>query len=324
MRVATCETNHVQPNQPVIEARGLHRAYGKRAALDGFSLNVPDGSVFGLLGPNGSGKSTFITMVAAMDQPQQGELRVFGNRPAPALRSDVGTVFQENTADPLMSVDETLHLAGKLFGLGGHALKKRANELLGAFGLVGRGDDLTSSLSGGMRRRLEMSRALLHDPALLLLDEPTTGVDPDERRALWDALLGREKGARTVLLATNDLVEADSVCDRVAFIQQGRVVATGTPEELKRGLRREVLRVGWRDPNPEELAKVEMWAGPGHVTQSGDMVHVTVDDAPAFVPRLFDLAPGAIHSVSIEKSTLEDAYFQHVTRRARAHEEAPV
>lgn len=313
----------MQPNQPVIEARDLHRVYGKRAALDGFSLCVPPGSVFGLLGPNGSGKSTFITMVAAMDQPQEGELRIFGKLPLPALRADVGTVFQENTADPQMSVNETLTLAGRLFGMGGGALKQRADELLSAFGLAGRGDDLTSSLSGGMRRRLEMSRALLHDPQLLLLDEPTTGVDPDERRALWDALLSREKGSRTVLLATNDLVEADSVCDRVAFIQNGRVVVTGTPEELKRGLQREVLRVGWRAPNPQDLEKVEMWAGQGHVTQSGEMVHITVDDAGGFVPRLFELAPGAIHSVSIERSTLEDAYFQHVTRRSRSRAEAP-
>ena len=305
---------------PAIDAANVTRAYGTRTALDGFSLAVPSGSVFGLLGPNGSGKSTFITMVAAMDSPQRGDLRVFGQPPAPALRARVGTVFQENTADPLMRVGETLALAARLFGLSRSRARTRTEQLLGEFGLAARAHDLTSTLSGGMRRRLEMARALLHDPELLLLDEPTTGVDPDERRALWDALLRNERGSRTVVLATNDLTEADAVCDHVAFIQHGRVVAAGTPADLKRGLKREVLRVTWESPTPAQLEQVEIWAGPGHVAQDTNLVHITVDEASAFVPRLFELAPGAIRAVSIEKSSLEDAYFQHVSRRERQRE----
>ena len=305
---------------PVVEAVSVTRQYGERVALDGFSLSVPQGTVFGLLGPNGSGKSTFITMVAAMDRPTQGELRIFGQAPAVPLRARVGTVFQENTADPLMRVDETMHLAARLFGVSSSAAKERTARLLREFGLSDRARDLASTLSGGMRRRLERARALLHDPGLLLLDEPTTGVDPDERRALWDALLGTERGARTVLLATNDLAEADAICERVAFMQDGRVVATGTPDELKRGLRREALRVHWESPTAEQLRQVEAWAGEGHVTLDANLVHITVDDASAFVPRLFELAPGAIRSVGIEKSSLEDAYFQHVSRRARPAE----
>ncbi len=305
---------------PAVEASAITRHYGERVALDGFTLDVPRGGVFGLLGPNGSGKSTFITMVAAMDRPATGSLRVLGAEPSVSLRGRVGTVFQENTADPLMRVDETLKLAGRLFGLSSAKVHERSERLLGEFGLAQRSRDLTSTLSGGMRRRLEMARALLHDPDLLLLDEPTTGVDPDERHALWDALLGKERGSRTVLLATNDLGEADAICERVAFIQGGRVVATGTPDELKRGLRREALRVTWESPTAAQLRQVEAWAGEGHVSQDEGMVFITVDDASAFVPRLFELAPGAIRAVSIEKSSLEDAYFQHVSRRARTAE----
>ena len=305
---------------PAVEASAITRQYGERVALDGFTLDVPRGGVFGLLGPNGSGKSTFITMVAAMDRPATGSLRVLGAEPSVALRGRVGTVFQENTADPLMRVGETLKLAGRLFGLSSAKVHERGERLLAEFGLRERARDLTSTLSGGMRRRLEMARALLHDPDLLLLDEPTTGVDPDERRALWDALLGKERGTRTVLLATNDLGEADAICERVAFIQGGRVVATGTPDELKRGLRREALRVMWESPTAEQLHQVEAWAGDGHVSQNEGVVFITVDDASAFVPRLFELAPGAIRAVSIEKSSLEDAYFQHVSRRARTAE----
>jgi ABC-2 type transport system ATP-binding protein len=298
-----------------IEASGITRAYGERVALDNFTLVVPAGAVFGLLGPNGSGKSTFISMVAAMDRPTRGSLRVLGAEPSVALRARIGTVFQENALDPLMTAGETLHLAARLFGLPGHEGRARSTALLAQFGLADRSGDATASLSGGMRRRLEMARALLHSPQLLLLDEPTTGVDPEERRALWNALLGEARGQRTLLLATNDLAEADAVCDRVAFIQAGRVVASGSPEELKRGLRRESLRVTWPAASEAALAQVGLWPGAGAVTRDGETVHITADAASQLVPRLFDLAPGEIRAVSIETSSLEDAYFQYVTSR---------
>jgi ABC-2 type transport system ATP-binding protein len=306
----------------IIDARGITHTYGERRALDDFSLSIAGSGVFGLLGPNGSGKSTFITMLAAMETPSQGTLEVFGESPSARLRGRIGTVFQENALDPLMSVRESLHLAARLFGVRSSEIAGRTMELLEAFGLGERAKDPTSTLSGGMRRRLEMARALIHDPALLLLDEPTTGVDPDERKVLWEALLSRERGERTILLATNDLAEADTVCDAVAFIRDGHVVAEGTPDELKRGLRHEALRVTWDGPTDEQLAMVESWAGAGEVTQDGDVVHITVDDASVFVPRLFNLAPRAIRAVSIETSSLEDAYFQHVGRRRREPREA--
>jgi ABC-type multidrug transport system ATPase subunit len=299
----------------------VHR-YGDRLALDSFSITVPQGCVFGILGPNGSGKSTFMTLLAAMETPREGTLRVFGQPPSRARRAEMGVVFQENTQDPLLSVNETLQLAGRLFGMSHGLVRQRSEELLAAFGLGDRGKDAVSTLSGGMRRRLEMARALLHDPRLLLLDEPTTGVDPEERRALWDALLGPERGQRTILLATNDLAEADAVCDEVAFLQDGRAVASGTPKELKRGLRRDALQLRWDNPTTEQLDEIGKWPGTGEISLLGEMVHITVDDAGTFVPRLFALAPGAIHSVTIERSSLEDAYFQHVSRPRKRTPEA--
>ncbi|MCC7365527.1 MAG: ABC transporter ATP-binding protein [Dehalococcoidia bacterium] len=303
-----------------VEAVDVVRSYGERRALDGFSLSVPAGGVFGLLGPNGSGKSTFITLLAAMEAPPEGRLAVFGEAPAPPLRARVGTVFQENAQDPLLSVRETLGLAGRLFDVPRATLAARQAELLVAFGLAGRENDGVASLSGGMRRRLEMVRALLHDPELVLLDEPTTGVDVDERRALWEALLGPARARRTILLATNDLAEADAVCDQVAFVSAGRVVATGTPSELKRGLRREAVRVTWPGVTDEQLATIATWPGAGDVTRQDGVLHVTVDDAAAFVPRLFEFAPGAIRGVQIEQSTLEDAYVRYVGHRTRTPE----
>ncbi|MEP6871820.1 MAG: ABC transporter ATP-binding protein [Anaerolineaceae bacterium] len=302
----------------VIEATGIAFHYGNRLALAGLTLSVKTGSVFGLLGPNGSGKSTFVSLLAAMERPSIGKLSVFGEAPVAALRARVGTVFQENALDPLMTAAETLGLTGKLFGMSATDLREQSARRLRDFGLSDRADDSIAQLSGGMRRRLEMCRALLHDPELLLLDEPTTGVDPDERRALWTALLDRTGGPRTILLATNDLAEADDVCDHVAFLEAGRVVATGTPAELKHGLKRESVRVVWESPTPEQLATIAGWTSADLVTASDGSIRITVDDASTFVPRLFALAPGAIRSVAIETASLEDAYFRHVSRRAQS------
>jgi ABC-2 type transport system ATP-binding protein len=305
----------------VIAENVAHR-YGDRLALDRFTLTVPEGAVFGILGPNGSGKSTFITMVAGMERPATGSLRIFGQEPAVGLRSRIGTVFQENAQDPLMSLQDHLLLAGRVFGLSSGTIRERSRELLDRFGLGGREKDRVATLSGGMRRRLEAVRALLHRPELLLLDEPTTGVDPGERSALWDGI--RASGVTTVLLATNDLAEADAICDTVAFVREGHVMATGTPADLKRGLRRESIRIRWESNGmAPPLDTVASWPGVGDLSQEDDAIRLTVDDASTFVPRIFALAEGHIRGVTIEPATLEDAYFQHVGRRVPASDGVP-
>lgn len=306
----------------MIAASEIQHRYGDRVALNGFTLEVPAGSVFGLLGPNGSGKSTLVSLIAAMERPQAGALLVFGCAPAPALRGRVGTVFQENAQDPLLSPAETLGLAGRLFGVPRGQAQERAKTLLGRFGLADRAKDQVATLSGGMRRRLEIARALMHDPELLLLDEPTTGVDAGERRALWDGLRG--SGDRTVLLASNDLAEADSVCDLVAFIDAGRMVVTGSPAELKRGLRKESVHLVWPSVKAQDVATISSWPGIGDVTVDGDTVQLTADDASALVPRLFELVPGAIRGLTIREASLEDAYFRYVRGREAVGLKVPV
>lgn len=302
------------PPTPVIAARSVVRAYRERRALDGFTLDVPEGAIFGLLGPNGSGKSTFIALLAAMESPDSGTIEVFGESPGRQLRSQLGTVFQENASDPLMTPTEYLEFAGRLFSVPAADRRTRIAHLLEQFGLATRAKDAIGELSGGMRRRLEAARALLHQPRLLLLDEPTTGVDPEERRVLWETILSMREG-RTILLATNDLPEADSICDHVAFIQDGRVAAFGTPSELKRGLRKESVRITWPERVPEDLARVGALPGAGELSANGETVLVTVDNASEFVPRLFEIAGGAIRGVTIEPATLADAYFRHVRAR---------
>ncbi|HET7737520.1 MAG TPA: ABC transporter ATP-binding protein [Tepidiformaceae bacterium] len=299
-----------------IQASGLRVSYGERVALADFSVAVPAGGVFGLLGPNGSGKSTFLTLVAAMEAPPVGTVEIFGQSPRPALRARTGVVFQENTSDPLMTVIETLTLAGRMFGVPRNEIAERGRALLGRFGLGERAQDTVGTLSGGMRRRLEMARALLHKPDLLLLDEPTTGVDPGERRALWEALTGADHPP-TILLATNDLGEADAVCDRVAFVRSGRVVAEGTPAELKAGLRRDSVRLVLASPELIGLDGLATLPGAGTVTRTDTEILVTVDDAGDFLRALFERAPAAVRSVRVEASSLEDAYFQFVGREMR-------
>lgn len=307
---------------PVLRAREIVHRYRDRVALDGFTLEVPPGTIFGLLGPNGSGKSTFLSLVAAQEQPQAGDLSCWGEPPRRAFRRRIGVVFQEGSLDPLMTSAELLQLFARLYGLPRGLARSRVRALLEQVGLAGRARDRIATLSGGMRRRLELARALLHEPELLVLDEPTTGIDAEEREAIWELLAAaRERGA-TVLFATNDLVEADRVCDRAAFIRAGRVVAVGTPEELKRGLRAETVAVTWECPREEELAQVESWDSVGEVAREGDTVLISTDDARTLIPRLFELAGRRISAVSIHPTTLADAYFAHVGRRAHAEARA--
>ncbi|PFG75111.1 ABC transporter ATP-binding protein [Tepidiforma thermophila] len=300
-----------------VVAEGVRRQYGERVALDGFSLEVPEGSVFGVLGPNGSGKSTFLALVAGAERPPEGSLTILGGPPTRSVRARIGTVFQENASDPLMTPLEYLLFAAGLFGVTGRAARERSADLLERFGLAARANDPISTLSGGMRRRLEVARALLHRPALLLLDEPTTGVDPEERKLLWETVLA-ERGGATVLLATNDLHEADAVCDLVAFVQAGRVVATGSPAELKRNLRKQTVRVELHSASSEVEARIAELAGADNVAAANGELLLTTDDAPALAAQLLAAVGTAIRGLRIDEASLEDAYFQFVQRRMEA------
>lgn len=184
--------------------------------------------------------------------------------------------------------------------------------LLETLGLQEQARAPTHTLSGGMRRRLEVARALLPNPRLLLLDEPTVGLDPDARQALWEYLTAAVQEGTTLVLATNDVAEAERYCTEVAFLSRGRCVTQGTPAELKRGLKRDSVRVEWPSATAEDAVKIAAWPGVGGAALSPPTLHVTVDDAAAFVPRLFRFARDGIHTIHVDRSTLEDAYFRLV------------
>lgn len=298
-----------------VAVRDLTVTYGDRLALDSVSLDIPAGSVFGLLGPNGSGKTTLLASIATMKPRPAGVLTVFGAPPRLAFRGQLGVVFQEPSLDPLMTPLEILRLAGRLYGMPGAALLARGTELLEAVGLSDRSHDRVLTLSGGMRRRLDVARALVHRPALLLLDEPATGVDPEERRALW-ALVRDAAGPRgAVILATNDLAEAQAVCTHVAFLRHGRVLATGRPDELTAGLKGEALNLTWPGATDDLVDELQRWEGIGNVARDGDRVRITADAASALAARLFAAFPGQISALAVESASLEDAYFALVAGR---------
>ena len=222
---------------PAVEARGLTRHFGQLEAVRGIDFAIRRGECFGLLGPNGAGKTTTIRMVAGRLAPTQGELRVLGRDTrwdAAAIRRRLGVVPQESQLDTSLTVLENLYTYGLFYGLSRAASRRRALELLEFFRLTDRAHDVTQSLSGGMRRRVAIARALMGEPELVILDEPSTGLDPHARRLLWDRLTELRRRGVTLLLSTHYMDEAARLCDRVAVMHQGRIIAEGPPEELVR------------------------------------------------------------------------------------------
>ncbi len=300
------------PQPLAVEARDIVYDYEHRRALDGFSLAVPLGSIFGLLGPNGSGKSTFLSLLVGRRTPASGGVRILSEPLSTKLRRRIGIVFQEPSLDPHMTVRETMDLHARLFGLRRGAAQAAIADLLERLGLADRAPAFTSTLSGGMKRRLELARALINDPELLLLDEPALALDPDSRQRLWQHLLEANAQGRTLLLATNDVHEAERYCHTVALLDHGRLVAQGRPADLKRDLRHDAVRIQWKGDPGDEVVILQTWPGVGHVRVAGPTTHATVDAASPFLTRLFQECGDRIHSVQIEESTLEDVYFQLV------------
>src|SRR5512133_1290448 len=219
-------------DEPLIHARGLVKRFGALTAVDGIDFDVERGEAFGFLGPNGAGKSSTMRMIGCVSPPSGGTLRILDMDPVhdgPKIRARLGVVPQMDTLDLELTVRENLIIYGRYFGLSRKAVKERADELLEFVQLSERGNDRVEPLSGGMKRRLTIARALVNEPEVLLLDEPTTGLDPQARHGLWDRLFRLKRQGVTLLLTTHKMDEAEQLCDRLVVMDKARIVAEGSP-----------------------------------------------------------------------------------------------
>jgi ABC-2 type transport system ATP-binding protein len=294
-----------------ISVRGLCHSYGSRRALDSVAFDVAPGEIFGLLGPNGGGKTTLFRILATLLPVQRGAANLLGldvaSEPS-RIRSLIGVTFQSASLDRKLTVRENLATQGRLYGLRGEQLRTRIETLLARLGLVDRARDRVESLSGGLARRVEIAKGLLHDPKVLLLDEPSTGLDPGARLDLWrDLNLLREEAGVTVLVTTHLMDEAER-CDRLAILDSGRIVALGTPAELRRSIGGECLTI--QSPAPEDLARriAERLAVRPAVVAG--QIRVEVGKGHELVGQLLESFGPEISSISLGKPTLEDVFVQ--------------
>jgi ABC-2 type transport system ATP-binding protein len=314
-----------------IEANDLRKAYGEDVqALDGLTFSVPAGTVFGLLGPNGAGKSTTVKILTTLAHPDGGAARVAGfdvlGEPA-RVRESIGVVSQAGGLDQEATGRENLRLQGQVFGMGGKGLEGRIDELLGQFALVDAGDRLVREFSGGMKRRLDVAQALVHRPQVLFLDEPTTGLDPEVRAEMWDEISRLAGEGLTVLLTTHYLEEADQLATQLAIVDKGRVVAEGSPEELKRELRGDAIHVELGTEGIEEATVREALArvdGLDQVIYDADRsLHARAEDGARTVPAVLIALESAeleVASVTVARPSLDDVYLRFAGRTFGAAE----
>lgn len=241
---------------PAVRTEGLTKRYGDTVAVDRLDLEIPAGQFFGLLGPNGAGKTSTIHMLSTLIRPTQGRARVAGYdvlTHAVEVRSSIGVVFQDSALDRSLSVCENLRFAGLLHGLGVSQIRRRTGELLELFGLTEKYNEAVGTLSGGMRRALDIARGVIHQPKILFLDEPTIGLDVPNRRRIWRFIARLRADAGVTVLLTTHYLEEAADCERVAFVKSGRIVASGHPGELVRNLAAYIIEV--EGANPAELAQ---------------------------------------------------------------------
>jgi ABC-2 type transport system ATP-binding protein len=306
----------------VIEAKGLTKRFNEKVlAVDGVDLAIPRGEIFGLLGPNGAGKTTTLSMLVTIQRPTGGLARVAGidvARDPAQVRKRVGIVFQEPSLDSILTARENLELHGRLYGVPLKELKPRIQEMLQLVNLEKRADDLVKTFSGGMKRRLEIARGLMHQPEVLFLDEPTLGLDPATREHIWEYIRSlRDTRGTTVVLTTHYMEEADSLCDRIAIIDHGKIVALGTPAELKRGLGGDTVVLRARKADVASLRALPCVSS---LDEKDGVLTLRVKDAPANLSAIVTAA-GEVQSIDVRTPRLEDVFLALTGKDFRDAEE---
>jgi ABC-2 type transport system ATP-binding protein len=300
----------------VISVQNVVHRYDNRPALNGVSFDVGSAELFGLLGPNGSGKTTLFRILSTLMVPAGGRALILGHDVAtdPAsLRREIGVVFQAQSIDLKLTAAENLWHQGHLYGLHGSALKRRIEEMLSRVGLSDRAKEKAETFSGGMQRRLELAKGLLHHPSVLLLDEPTTGLDPGARRDLWQYLRMLRDEEKVTVIVTTHLMEEAERCDRLAILNEGKLVAMGTPTELKQEIGGDVIVVEAKDP--EALAERIRLRFHLEVQVLDGKLRLERDNGHRFITDVVEAFPGEVEAISVSKPTLEDVFIRRTGHR---------
>ena len=297
-------------NQTVVEITGLGFHYGQQQALRNVSFVVQEGQIFGLLGPNGGGKTTLFRILCALLVPQLGQARLagvdIGENPH-KVRQMIGVVFQSNSLDPQLTSEENLWCQGRLYGLKGSELKERIEYLMARFSLASRRKDLVGTLSGGLCRRVELAKSLLHSPQVLILDEPTAGLDPGARRDFWEYLTKLRDEDGVTLLFTTHLMEETEQCDHLVILSEGQVVADGSPMALKEEIGGDVIVV--ETPDPERFCDLIRERFPGKTGVVNGKVRLELPQGHKVAAELMDSYSDRINAVRVGKPTLEDVFI---------------
>lgn len=304
----------------ILISKVSHR-YGSREALAGIELEIPAGGIFALLGPNGSGKTTLFRLISTLMPLQSGRINVAGadvSEDPMGVRGRIGIVFQSPSLDKKLTVDENIACQAALYGIRGDALRQRCDEVLRAVGLQDRRGDLCQTLSGGMKRRVELAKGMLHRPRVLLLDEPSTGLDPAARLDLWESLTEMARGGMTVLLTTHLLEEADKA-DAIAILSEGKVISTGSPEQLRAELGEGLVTVVSDNAGEtERIVRDEM--GLLDVQRVQQQVRIRSASPAALVPALAERLGAAATTISVGRPSLEDVFIAKTGHRFWAAE----
>ena len=303
--------NDSRPVSPetVCHVRDVSHRYGEHDVLSGVDLDVAAGQIVAILGPNGSGKTTLFRLLGTLMPLQRGQIRIAGfdcaTQPI-AVRNQIGIVFQSPSLDQKLTVDENIACQGALYGIKGAELERRRNQVLEQLGLIERRQDFCEKLSGGLKRRVELAKGMLHRPSLLLLDEPSTGLDPSARLSFWEAIRRMADGGMAVLMTTHLLEEADKA-DRVAIMNQGEVIAEGSPESLRGEMGSGIVTIVARDvESVEKLLTDELGLMPQRMHHQ---LRLQTDAPAALVPRLVETLGERAQSIAIGRPSLEDVFI---------------
>ena len=315
-------------NSAPIVAEQLARHFGDVKAVDGIDLTVNQGEIFGFLGPNGAGKSTAVRMLTTLLRPTSGTARVAGFdvvKHADEVRRNIGVALQDAAIDPLMTGNELLELQAVLYGIASNKMKERASELLERVGLTAAADRRVSTYSGGMRRRLDLALSLIHQPAVLFLDEPTTGLDPMSRLTLWEEVRRLNREGTTVMLTTQYLEEADQLADRIAIIDHGKIVREGKPSDLKRTVGDPTLLINVSREHSDAASGVLARFGEMRPTAEGTLGVGLRGGAErvAEVVRALDEADIVVEHLELNQPSLDDVFAEATGYRLEGADNAP-